>query len=298
MIRLLPKDLFKKELLKTIFILAGIFILATIIIIFFRGYHTLEKFRKTSHLNELILEKDFYMIQSIYPSQLEYLKNEIKKIGLNNKKLELYFHSHRALLPDQLNVNSLIITNKERKVIYSDLHWMNGDDESDLKERKYLKSLENSPNQIIFNNFTKIVSESPSGNFTIPIATGIVDNENLFIGTIVVNVSTGSFSKNFLEGDLFSISVSDKSVITDEFWDSSYFKKMWLLLFSSQKISKIFYSKYIDKQIDLKYQPDYHRQKFIKKTIEGGIITFIILLIIFIFYYFNILSPLRRALHF
>ncbi len=296
MVQFLTIDLFKKEVLKSIFILCGVFVLATIAVMLFKGYHNLESFRKNVHLDRLVLEKDFYKIQSIYPSQLEYIKNEIKKIEFSKKSLRLYFHSHRTLLLNQSNANSLIVTDKERRIVYSDFHRKGDNDESNLEERRYLQSLEAKPDQIIFTNFTKIISNTPEGTLTMPIATGVVDNDNSFLGAIIITVSSESFSKNFLRGDLFSLSISDKSQVSEDFLDLNYFSQMYLLLFADQKISKTFYSKQINKQIDIKYQPDYYREKFIKKTIEGCIITALILITLFFFYYFIILNPLRPTI--
>ena len=186
---------------------------------------------------------------------------------------------------------------KERRIVYSDFHRKGDNDESNLEERRYLQSLEAKPDQIIFTNFTKIISNTPEGTLTMPIATGVVDNDNSFLGAIIITVSSESFSKNFLRGDLFSLSISDKSQVSEDFLDLNYFSQMYLLLFADQKISKTFYSKQINKQIDIKYQPDYYREKFIKKTIEGCIITALILITLFFFYYFIILNPLRPTIN-
>lgn len=296
MTQFLTIDLFKKEVLKTIFILGGIFILATIAIMLFKGHHTVESFRKNVYLDQLFLEKDFYRIQSIYPNQLEYIKEDIKKIEFSEKGLRQYFHSHRALLLSQSNANRLIVTDKDRRIIYSDFHWENGNNKSNIEDREYLQLLEQKPNQIIFANFTKMIGKVPAATLTMPIATGVVDNNNSFIGAIIISVTSESFSKNFLRGDLFSISMNNQSQMVDDFLDLNYLSQMYLLLLSEQKISKIFYSKQIDKQIILEYQPNYYREKFIKKTIEGCIIIFLILVTIFFFYYFIILNPLRPTL--
>lgn len=290
--------LFRREIIKSIKVLITIFLISIFLIIFFQTLNISNNFIKDIEKDRVLLNADLKKLHLSYEKHLKYIRSQIETKSLNRQNIYNYFNSDSALILDRSAINTVIVTDHNKNVIFSDLLDNNNGLESDqLKARQYLNKIALNPNQVVFGEIvTGILTNVPS----IPIATGIRDKSNNYIGAIIFSVSLENLSKNLSLGSLKSIKVKNASInnsnIIETIKNNPFYYTIREILFGNSTIEIVSYNDLIKKYVIVEYDVSPYISEAVTHILIYGFIIMLVLSFIFIFYYYNILKPIRPTL--
>jgi len=291
--------IFKREIIKSFTLLSGLFLIFMCFITYIQISNTTNEFNKAIKQDKILLNSDFKKLQLSYKKQLKYVRSQIESLSFDAEKINNYFNSDSAIILDRSSISTIIVTDSNGKIIFSNLlDKKNVIDNSLLKTRKYFQTLMKNPDQIVFGEIvTGILTQTPA----IPIATGIRDKNNNFIGTIIFSVSLDNISKDLSNHSIISINIQNPISLNTA---NNYINTPQISWYSfiSQLMTNDHYveinsNSLIQKDIEIIYDLFPYKTKLIRDMILYSLIVLLILSSIFVFYYFSILKPLKPTLH-
>lgn len=291
---------YKKELIKAILIMTILFVISCIISGCFIANSLITNFSRSVEKDKMLIVSDFRKLHFSHMKQIKWLKSEIQQASLNKQELENFFNSDKIQMIDKTSISAIIITDKSKNILYSDLINIKQNQKSPLlPDREYLEKIKLDHNQVVIGD---IVTGVLTGLPSIPISISLTNNNNEFIGAVIFSVTLDNLSKHLIKNSLTSILIKDKSDIA--FFNSDNILEKSSLSFFLEKIlfnkttliTFTILESLSGKYIELNYNLDLIFKDFLSSFTINALLIFCILSLILAFYYYYILLPLQPAL--
>lgn len=293
-------SLFKKEIIKFACILISLFIFFVFCTIFVQSLNMAENFVQDVEKDKVLLDSDLKKLHFSFERRLDYISKQLESKSFNKNSIKKIFDSEVVALIDRSSINAIIITDHNKQVIFSDFSNLSNTNDrkiNQLQTRKYLEKLMFDPDLVIVGEIvTGILTQVPA----IPIATGVKGKHGEFLGSLIFSVGLENLSQNLSRGSLVHINIQDYVKDPIDLLEVIKYRPVQFIVNNifdaSPSVKIVVYNHLIKKFLILEYDISSYIDAICISTIRYSAVILLILALIFCFYYFSILKPIKPSL--